>query len=161
MSFVVLHIYVDSLFVRKEGPHKVLLYGQRLKTITVAQGANAPTTPGPLSSILTAEPDGSYPNTASYVEVQWSFNSPVDLTATPLFQAFCLAPFTPTPTFTPSATSAPSTTPTITSTPVATMTPTQYPCMLWNLAYDFRNSPDQENLNSGNASAKCVCVPQL
>ncbi|HEU0293222.1 MAG TPA: CSLREA domain-containing protein, partial [Anaerolineales bacterium] len=89
------------------GSYKVLLNGQRLTGITVAQGATAPTVAGPLTNTLTAASDGSYWVTDSYLEVRWTISVPLDLNTTPLFQTFCLTAFSPTPTRTPSPTLRP------------------------------------------------------
>ena len=99
------------------GPYKVVIAGQNLANITVAQGADSPTSSGPLSNTVTANPDRSYSVTAAYLEVQWFVTAPIDLASTPLFQTFCYSAFTPTATSTSTATNTPSATPTFTNTP--------------------------------------------
>ncbi len=129
------------------GFYKVVFTGQSLTNITVAQGTSAPTSSGPLSNVLTADPDGSYSVTAAYLEIKWSITAPIDLATTPLFQSFCYSPFTPTATNTPTPTNTPSATPSPTNTQTPTSTSTPVQCTTWNIANDFRVAPNQENPN--------------
>jgi len=123
------------------GFYKVLFNGQRLTNITVAQGTDAPPSTGPLSDIIAPGADGAYSVTGSYLEVRWTIDAPTNLSTTSIFEGFCSAPFTPTPTKTPTSTP----TQTLTSTTTPTSTPSV--CTTWNLANDFLPWDDDENPN--------------
>ncbi len=108
---------VGAYFQMPPGSHKVLFSGKHLGNITVAQGPEAPVS-GQLSDIVQRAANGSYFVTGAYLEVRWMIDAPVDMALTPIFESFCTAPFTPTPTQTPSETP----TATATTRPVSSRT---------------------------------------
>ena len=105
------------------GPYKVVFDGQRLMTVTVAQGLDAPSTTEPLGDILIAGPDGSYSVTGPYLEFMWTIDSPINLSTTPIFESFCYQAYTPTATATSTSSITPSATASLTPTPSITSTP--------------------------------------
>ncbi len=115
---------VGVYFATPPGSYRVLFSGEHLSDITVAQGPVAPTSSSPLSNIVPRGSGGSYFVSEAYLEVRWTIVAPVDLAVTPIFEAFCFGPFTPTPTRTPSPTVTPSPTFTATATtnPVSSRT---------------------------------------
>ncbi|MBV6390993.1 MAG: hypothetical protein KPEEDBHJ_00197 [Anaerolineales bacterium] len=109
-------------FAMPSGSYKLLFSGQDLGNIVVAQGETAPTSAGQLSETIQQRSDGSYLINKPYVEVHWTVNSSDNQENSPVFEAFCLAPFTPTPTpthtNTPTSSPIPNNAPEIVSTPL-------------------------------------------
>ena len=91
-----------AYFAMPTGSYKVLFSGRNLSGITVAQGSEAPTSSTQLSEIIQRGADGSYYVTGAYLEIRWMTDAPIEMTVTPIFESFCYAHFTPTPTLTPS-----------------------------------------------------------